>query len=175
LRCSTQLAIRHFWSTTQIDSGKGYFQQESPGPHRGRPPELQYNSCGMAAGDAQRVWFREMIERLRSQWHPGMSFDGLVELRDELDAMLERIRAERHIRSTVFQCPKCGHVGEGRQPHVSVRAMILSLGRFGFAAAEQTRALEKAWAAHRTQKGLDLYGVVSPVGEAGGCVHPQTR
>jgi hypothetical protein len=29
-----------------------------------------------------------MIERLRSQWEPGMSLDALVELRDELDAML---------------------------------------------------------------------------------------
>jgi hypothetical protein len=27
-----------------------------------------------------------------------MSFDALVELRDELDAMLERIRPERYIR-----------------------------------------------------------------------------
>jgi len=98
----------------------------------------------MAAGDAQRVWFREMIERLRCQWHSGMSFDAIVQLRDELDAMLGRIRAERHIRPAVFQCPKCGHVGEGRPPHVSVRAMILSLSRFGFAPAEQTRALDRA-------------------------------
>jgi len=128
----------------------------------------------MAAGDAQRVWFREMIARLRSQWHPGMSFDALVELRDELDAMLQRIRAERHIRPAVFQCPKCGHVGEGRPPHVSVRAMILSLDRFSLASAEQTRALEKAWATHRKQKGLDIHGVVSSVGESG-CVHPQAR
>jgi hypothetical protein len=34
-----------------------------------------------------------MIERLRSPWHPGMSFDALVELRDELDAMLEANQA----------------------------------------------------------------------------------
>ena len=79
----------------------------------------------MAVGDVQRVWFREMTERLCSQWHPGMSFDALVELRDELDAMLARIRAERHIRPAVFQWPKSGHIGEGRQPHVSVRAKIL--------------------------------------------------
>ena len=117
-----------------------------------------------------------MIERLRSQWHPGMSFDALVELRDELDAMLERIRAERHIRPSVFRCPKCGHVGEGRPPHVSVRAMILSLGRFSLAPAEQTRALEKAWAAHRKQEGLDLYGVVSSVDDVGDCsIHQPVR
>jgi hypothetical protein len=155
---------------------KGCYQQEWPARQRPQAAqELPYNSSDMAASDAQRVWFREMIDLLRSQWHPGMSFDALVELRDELDAMLGRIRAERHIRPAVFQCPKCGHVGEGRQPHVSVRAMTLSLGRFGFAPAEQTRALEKAWAAHRKQMGLDLYGVVSLVSEAGGYVHPPTH
>lgn len=94
-----------------------------------------------------------MIERLGFQWHPGMSFEAIVELRNDLDAMLQQIRSERHIRPAVFRCPQCGHVGEGAQPHVSVRAMILSLGRFGIAPAEQTRALEKAWAAHRKQKG----------------------
>jgi len=45
----------------------------------------------MASGDAHRVWFPEMIGRLRSQWHQGMSLDAIVELRDALDAMLQRI------------------------------------------------------------------------------------
>jgi hypothetical protein len=100
----------------------------------------------MASGDAQRVWFPEMIEALRSEWHHGMSFEATVELRDELDAMLQRIRYERHIRTPVFKCPHCGHVGEGAQPHVSVRAMFLSLLRFGIADAEQIKTLEKRWA-----------------------------
>jgi len=74
-----------------------------------------------------------MIESLRSQWRQGLSFEAIVKLRDDLDAMLQRIRSERHIRPPVFKCPKCGHVGEGAEPHVSVRAMILSVIRFGIA------------------------------------------
>jgi hypothetical protein len=80
-----------------------------------------YNSPDMAAGYAQRVWFREMIERLRSQWYPGMPFDAIVELRDDLAAMLRQIRSARHIRPPVFRCTNCGHVGESAEPHVSVR------------------------------------------------------
>jgi hypothetical protein len=99
-----------------------------------------------------------------------MSFDALIELRDRLDAM-QRIRTERHIRPAMFQCPNCGHVGEGSLPHVSVRAMFLSLDRFSLASAEQTCALEKAWATHRKQKGLDIPGVVSSVGESGSQAH----
>ena len=131
----------------------------------------------MTAGDAQRVWFPEMIERLRSQWHQDMSFDAFVELCDDLDATLQRLRSERHIRSPVFRCPRCGHFGEGAEPHVSVRAMILSLARFGIAPAGQTHDLEKSWAAYRKQNGLDLYGksVASPPSQVAPCIHPEVR
>ena len=99
------------------------------------------------------------------------------QLRNDLDTMLERIRSERHIRPPVFKCPKCGHVGEGAEPHVSVRAMILSLIRLGIAAAEPTSALEKGWAAYRKQSGLDLYSknMAPPSTQVAGCAHPQIR
>jgi hypothetical protein len=127
----------------------------------------------MAAGDAQRVWFPEMIENLRSQWQEGMSFDAIIGLRDRLDTMLQRLRSEGHIRSAMVRCPRCGHVGEGAAPHVSVRAMILSLIRFGIARAEPIYALEKGWAAYRKQNGLDLYGKNAPAAsaKAGPCAH----
>jgi len=95
-----------------------------------------------------------MIERLRSQWQQGLSFEAIVKLRDDLDAILQRIRSERHIRPPVFKCPKCGHVGEGAEPHVSVRAMILSVIRFGIADTETAYMIEKGWAAYRSSRGL---------------------
>jgi hypothetical protein len=87
--------------------------------------------------------------------------------------MLQRIRSERHIRPPVLRCPRCGHVGEGADPHVSVRAMILSLSRFGIAPSKPIYALEKAWAGYRRQNRLDLYGksTTSPT-QAFRCVHP---
>jgi hypothetical protein len=42
----------------------------------------------MPAGDAQRSWFPEMVEVLRSRWRADMPLAELVALRDELDAML---------------------------------------------------------------------------------------
>jgi hypothetical protein len=32
----------------------------------------------MAAGDPQRIWFGQMVERLRDHWHPDMPFDALI-------------------------------------------------------------------------------------------------
>jgi hypothetical protein len=116
-------------------------------------------------------------QRLRSTWHQGVPFNAVIELRDDLDHVLQRIRSERHIRRPIVRCPHCGHVGEGAEPHVSVRAMILSLARFGIAPAETAHALEKEWAAYRKQTGLDIYGksTTSPAIQAARCTHPQAR
>ena len=127
----------------------------------------------MPAGDPQRTWFPEMLEILRARWRAGLPFAELIELRDELDTMLHQIRAERHIRPPVVSCSRCGHVGEAAEPDVTVRAMILSLGRFGVAPAEQVKTLEKRWAAYRKQNGLDLYGKPAEQAAAGApaCAH----
>ena len=52
--------------------------------------------------------------------------------------------------------------------------MILSLVRFGIAAAEPTYLIEKAWAAYRKQKELDLYGkgLAPKSAHIVVCVHP---
>jgi hypothetical protein len=99
----------------------------------------------VAAGDAHRVWFPEMVEHLHRRWREDLSIEALLGLRDELDDMLGRIRATRHISNPIFKCPACGHIGRGADPHISVRAMILALARFGVAARELARALEKDW------------------------------
>ena len=83
----------------------------------------------MPKGDAQRVWFPEMLARLQREWRETMSVAALIGLRDSLDTMLHQIRSERHISSPVFTCPQCGLRGPMGEPRVSVRAMILALGR----------------------------------------------
>lgn len=128
----------------------------------------------MPAGDASRVWFSEMIETLRSRWHEGMPTGDLIALRDELDAALQTIRRERNIRSPIITCRDCGVTAEAAAPHVSVRALIFSLARYGIASPEKTKLLDKAWASFRKQNGLDLYGkaVLAEGDHHSGCAHP---
>jgi hypothetical protein len=84
----------------------------------------------------------------------------LIGLRDELDEMLHRIRAGRNFRTPMVTRSRCGKTGPGAEPHVSVRALILALARFGISSNEQARALEKAWAEYRKQRWLDIEGKV---------------
>jgi len=67
----------------------------------------------VAAGDAHRIWFPEMVEHLRLRWRDDLSIEALLGLRDELDDMLGRIRSTRHLSNPVFKCPACGRVGRG--------------------------------------------------------------
>ena len=112
----------------------------------------------MAGGDPQRVWFPEMLARLQGEWNSQMSFPALIDLRNKLDAMLQQIRSERQIVSAVFRCPECGATGPSAEPHVSVRALILTLGRFGITSQKDTKRIERDWAEYRVQNRLDLYG-----------------
>jgi hypothetical protein len=112
----------------------------------------------MPSGDAQRTWFPEMIVRLRSEWHEGMSIPALIGLRDELDETLHRIRAGRNIQTPIITCRRCGMTGHAAEPRVSVRALILALARFEITSKDQSRALEKAWAQYRKQHQLDIEG-----------------
>ena len=118
-----------------------------------------------------------MVEHLRLRWRDDLPMEALLGLRDELDDMLGRIRSTRHISSPIFKCPECGHIGRGADPHVSVRATILALARFGVAARDSARRLEKAWSAYRNTVGLDLYGhtTASARAQLPGCSHADER
>lgn len=100
----------------------------------------------MPSGDAQRTWFPEMVARLRSNWHDGMSMPDLISLRDELDGMLQWIRSSRNFRTPIITCRRCGMTARATAPHVSVRALILALPRFEIASKDAARALETEWA-----------------------------
>jgi hypothetical protein len=87
----------------------------------------------MPAGDRQRPWFPEMVEVLRAEWRAQLSWNELITLRDRLDAMLQHIRASRHIEpaNAKLPWPRCGAPTTQGSPGVSVRATILALARFG--------------------------------------------
>lgn len=130
----------------------------------------------MPAGDAQRVWLPEMIQKLRAEWQVGMSFPDLIELRDSLDSILRRIRFTGGIHPPVFKCPAYGKIGPAAEPKISVRAMILSLARFEIAEAEHTKILEREWAVYREQNQLDLYGkAIASESRAKDRVHSNVR
>ncbi|MBK8335077.1 MAG: hypothetical protein IPL03_00190 [Sterolibacteriaceae bacterium] len=114
----------------------------------------------MAFGDRQRTWFPEMIEFLRADWRPEMSWAEIIALRDQLDDMLKGIRKSRNLQpvTTLALCPCCNEPLVQGAGGVSVRATILALNRFGIAPANVVKVLEKTWTKHRRETEIDLNG-----------------
>jgi hypothetical protein len=99
-----------------------------------------------------------MVDVLRQGWGRGLTWDEVLNLRDRVNELLQQIRTERGIEPPVFTCRRCGKRGPAAKPKVSVRAMILALGRFGIAFIPEVKEREKAWNRHRKAEGLDHYG-----------------
>ena len=89
-----------------------------------------------------------------------MSWAEIIALRDQLDNMLKAIRNSRNLQlvTTSTLCPCCNEPMVQGAGGVSVRATILALNRFGIAPADEVKFLEKTWAKHRRQTGVDLNG-----------------
>jgi hypothetical protein len=112
----------------------------------------------MASGDAQRVWFPELIAIMKQAGAPTMSMDALLHLRDRLDTALQTIRHTRQILPAMMWCPHCQARHRAAPPSVSVRATILAVGRFTQATAAEVQALEKQWNRYRRQHQLNRDG-----------------
>jgi hypothetical protein len=121
----------------------------------------------MPPGDAQRTWFPEMIEALRTRWQPNFSIEQVIALRNDLDRQLQSIRRSRTIAPAMMSCPKCGVRAHAAPPKVSVRATILALRRFGIADEATVRVLERQWKSFRAKHSLDGYGGDSLRSEVG--------
>ena len=112
----------------------------------------------MPSGERSQVWYPELVGILRTAWRADLSWDALIRLRDRLQAELEALRNRRGIEPPVIRCRCCGAVGPAKQPTISVRALLLAVGRFGIDSKDVVQRLERAWARHRAQNGLDLFG-----------------
>ena len=126
----------------------------------------------MASGDAQKVWFPELIVIVRQAGDPALSIDALLCLRDRLDTTLQMIRQTRQILQALMWCPHCQARHRAAPPGVSVRATILALGRYTRATASEVQALEKRWNRYRQQQQLDRDGQPA---DAGAAPRPRTR
>ena len=64
----------------------------------------------------------------------------------------------RQVKTPMIWCRKCNAQHRAAQPTISVRAMILTLGRFSVTNEPAVKKLEKDWANYRKEHRLDLYG-----------------
>lgn len=112
----------------------------------------------MPAGDAQRVWYPEMLEALAARWSSKWSWS---ELRDFCATMMEMrraIRRERGISAPKMKCRSCGAVHASEIPGISIRSALFALKDVGAISEARFKTLDRDWKRHRSKLGLDAYG-----------------
>jgi hypothetical protein len=114
----------------------------------------------MASGDAQRVWFPEMLDELRRRWSASLTWDEVVRLCEDAMVLRVRIRQERGILPPRTRCPHCGQVSQADIQGISVRSLLFALKDDGQIDEETFARLDRTWNKHRAANGLDRYGRV---------------
>ncbi len=112
----------------------------------------------MPAGDAQRVWFPEMIDELRLTWSSEMTWEELAEFCAQITQVRREIRSSRGIRPPLFTCPRCGERGRSEIKGVSIRSALYVLKNNDIVTEAKFKALDKSWKKHRAKNSLDAYG-----------------
>ena len=114
----------------------------------------------MPAGDAQRVWFPEMLEELKASWSEAMSWDELADFCARMTKMRKQIREERGIQPPKMRCNRCGGamLPLSDVSGISIRSALFALRNNGVITNDELKKLDKSWMKHKKKKGLDAHG-----------------
>jgi len=112
----------------------------------------------MPAGDAQRVWFPEMIEELKRGWSRTMPWDEVAELCARMTEKRRQIRQERGIQPPKMRCAQCGSVSRCDISGIPIRSALFALKNSGVITDTELRQLDKSWMKHRKKNGLNAFG-----------------
>ena len=110
----------------------------------------------MASGDAQRAWFPELLDDLKSYWSNDITWEELAVFCRYMTEKRQKIKEARGIRLPRMTCRKCG--GRMVLPPISIRSALFALRKAEVIDESEFRKLDREWAKHRKANGLDAYG-----------------
>jgi hypothetical protein len=115
----------------------------------------------MAPGDAQRVWFPEMLEVLTATWSTSTTWDELIELCGRVTVLRTELRQSLGIQAPLMKCPKCGSISRSDIKGVSIRSALFALRKIGAISDSDFQRLDRDWKKHRAARGLDALAKAS--------------
>ena len=110
----------------------------------------------MPAGDAQRAWFPEMLEDLKSYWSTDWSWRGFSVFCEAMTEKRQKIKEVRGIKPARMHCKECG--GQMVLLPISIRSALFALRKIGVIDDNDFKRYEKEWAKFRKANSLDSYG-----------------
>ncbi len=112
----------------------------------------------MPSGDAQRTWFAEMLDELKTSWSMTMLWENFADLCARMTEKRRQIRRERGIQPPETLCTRCGRISRSDSSGGSIRSALFALRNNGVITNEQFKKIDKSWMKYRKENGLDAYG-----------------
>jgi len=112
----------------------------------------------MAIGDAQRVWYPEMLADLKQYWFSGMPWEDIIAFYGKMTTMRKELALSRGIKPPMHKCPKSGTYKRAADPTLSVRSLIFALQKVGTISDDELKEIDRGWKEYRRKNSLDAYG-----------------
>ena len=112
----------------------------------------------MAAGDAQRAWFPEMMAKLKETWNLQMSWEECADFCQKMIVFRESIWKDQKIKPARTWCSNCQKYHDSRPPKISIRSMLFALKKLNVIDDNEFKGLDKSWKKYRKEFNLDAYG-----------------
>jgi hypothetical protein len=113
----------------------------------------------MAAGDAFRAWFPEMIEELKVFWKPDLKWNEVISFCNKMTIYRQEIWKIKNIKAAIITCRKCGESSEMKMPDISPRSLLFTLKKISIIDDEQLKLLEKSWKKYQKIQNVNAYGI----------------
>ena len=116
----------------------------------------------MAAGDASKTWFDEVIQHMIDNWSSNLSWDDVIGLCEKLTQIRDKIREDRNIKPPMFLCEKCDSKHPMVLAPVKISAMLFALQKAGVIMPDAYDLLLKEWLKFQRKNKLDAFGKIKP-------------
>lgn len=161
-RCPRQGGARHVRISSKGGS-QNVFLFEFMGARTDSARNRVEGGVAVPSGDAQRVWFPEMLEVLTAEWSPSTTWDEFIELCRRVTVLRTELRRSRGIQAPLWKCRMCGSESRAEIKGVSVRSALFALQKAGAISDADFRRLERGWGKERAARGLDPLGQAKEV------------
>jgi hypothetical protein len=103
----------------------------------------------MAAGDNFKVWFPEMVQIIKDQWHSKLSWDEMGVLCSSMMDYRDELRKEKGIKNAVTLCNKCGNKHELKLVKITIRSLLFALKKNNVIDVVTFEKLDLSWKKHQ--------------------------
>jgi hypothetical protein len=110
----------------------------------------------MAAGDAQRVWFPEMLDALKQYWSKEKTWEEIAIFAHKMTEERTNLRHAKGIKPAQWRCKDCGEILD--LAPITIRSCLFALRKMNAIDEEQLKQLDKDWKKYKKKNCLDGEG-----------------